>query len=185
MTAAVAHAPAWARALMRRWQVVEGGIAALAFGFIAVVLIVDVLGRELVGPVVQALDIQAATGLFGSQKVAVYAMVIGSFAGIGIATATASQLVPRIGFGWVPRAWGPAVDRLGDLLTALFMVGVAWVGLLFVQSSMAVGLRTQAIDWPLWPIQLAIPLGFLSPAVRYFFYAIWPALRPALPEYQE
>jgi hypothetical protein len=32
---------------------------------------------------------------------------------------------------------------------------------------------------------LAIPLGFASAALRYFFFAAWPALRPELPEFQE
>ena len=30
-----------------------------------------------------------------------------------------------------------------------------------------------------------ISLGFLSAACRYFIYAIWPTLRPGLPEFQE
>jgi hypothetical protein len=50
---------------------------------------------------------------------------------------------------------------------------------------MQAGLRAQAFDIPIWPIQLAIPLGFLSAAMRYFFFAIWPALRPLPPEFQE
>jgi len=35
------------------------------------------------------------------------------------------------------------------------------------------------------PIQLAIPLGFLSVVRRYFVYAAWPALKPVPPEFQE
>ena len=51
--------------------------------------------------------------------------MIGSFAGIGIATATASHLVPRVGFGWVPARWDPWFNRLADLITGVFLVGVA------------------------------------------------------------
>jgi hypothetical protein len=50
---------------------------------------------------------------------------------------------------------------------------------------MAAGLRAQAFNLPVWPFQLAIPLGFLSASVRYFLYAAWPALRPLPPEFQE
>ena len=77
------------------------------------------------------------------------------------------------------------MNRVADVLSGLFMVGVAYYGWVFVSSTMATNLRAQAFDVPVWPFQLAIPLGFLSAAVRYFFYAAWPALRPEPPEFQE
>ncbi len=156
-----------------------------AYGLIATLLVLDVMGRELLGPIFKALDIKGATGLYGAQKASVYALVLASFCGIGIATATGSHLIPRVGFGWVPKAWGPHMDRLADLLTGLFMVGVAYYGYVFVASSMSTGLRAQAFNLPVWPFQIAIPLGFLSASVRYFFFAAYPALRPQPPEFQE
>ena len=156
-----------------------------AYGLIALLLVLDVMGRELLGPLFKAFDIKGATGLYGAQKASVYALVLASFCGIGIATATGSHLVPRVGFAWIPKAWGPAMDRVADLLTALFMVGVAYYGYVFVASSMSTGLRAQAFNFPVWPFQLAIPLGFLSASVRYFMYAAYPALRPLPPEFQE
>ena len=126
-----------------------------------------------------------ATGLFGSQKLAIFALVIGSFCGIGIATATGVHLVPRVGFGWLPKAWGPSVDRLADVLTGVFLLGVTWYGFVFVLSSKQSGVLAAVINVSAWPIQLAIPLGFLSAALRYFFFAAWPGLRPEAPEFQE
>jgi len=41
------------------------------------------------------------------------------------------------------------------------------------------------LDWLVWPLQSAIPIGFLSAALRYFVYAAWPAIRPRPPEFQE
>ncbi len=180
-----APAPAGARWFVEGWHRVECLIAVAAFGFIAGVLALDVAGRELLGPLYNLLGIKSATGVYASQKMSVYALVIASFIGTGIATATASHLVPRVGFGWVPAAWGPAMNRVADVLSGLFMVGVAYYGWVFVSSTMATNLRAQAFDLPVWPFQLAIPLGFLSAAVRYFIYAAWPALRPEPPEFQE
>jgi TRAP-type C4-dicarboxylate transport system permease small subunit len=157
----------------------------VAYGLIALLLVLDVMGRELLGPIFKALEIKGATGLYGAQKASVYALVLASFCGIGIATAAGSHLVPRVGFAWIPKAWGPGMDRLADLLTGLFMVGVAYYGYVFVASSMSTGLRAQAFNLPVWPFQLAIPLGFLSASVRYFLYAAYPALRPLPPEFQE
>ena len=168
------------------WHRIECWIAVLAFTFIAVVLVIDVLGRELYGPLMSLLGQKVgATGLFGSQKLAVFALVIGSFCGIGIATATGVHLVPRLGFKWLPAAWSPQVDRLADLVTGLFLLGVTWYGIQFVLASKASGVLAAVINVSAWPIQMAIPVGFASAALRYFVFALWPATRPVPPEFQE
>ncbi len=177
--------PPAARRLIGGWHRIECLIAVSAFGFIALVLILDVAGRELLAPVYRMFGIKGAAGVFAAQKMSVYALVIGSFCGIGIATATGSHLLPRVGFGWIPKHWGPSMDRAADVVTALFMLGVAYYGFVYVQSSAAAGLRAQGFDIPIWPIQLAIPLGFVSAALRYFLFALWPGLRPLPPEFQE
>jgi TRAP-type C4-dicarboxylate transport system permease small subunit len=180
-----AAAPKWARSFAANWHVAECLVAVAAFTFIAVVLLLDVIGRELLGPLVRLFGVSAATGIFASQKMSVYALVIGAFAGIGIATATGSHLVPRVLFGVVPPRWSPALNRLADLLTGLFLVGVSYFGLVFVESSFATDLRAPVLNWAVWPFQLAIPLGFISAALRYFLYALWPDLRPIPPAVQE
>ncbi len=168
------------------WHRLECWLAVACFGLIAGLLLADVLGRELLGPLLRAIGFEPGPmGIFGSQKVSVYALVIGSFAGIGIATATGSHLVPRIGHPWVPSSWGPTMDRLADVVTGVVLVGVGWYGWVFVASSRMTDLRAPVLDWPVWPIQLAIPLGFLSAAARYFIYAGWPAAKPAPPEFRE
>ena len=172
--------------LLHGWHRIECWIAVLAFSFIAAVLVIDVLGREFYGPLMTSLGFKVgATGLFGSQKLAVFALVIGSFCGIGIATATGVHLVPRIGFGWVPSAWAPQLDRLADLVTGLFLLGVTWFSVLFVLGSRQSGVLAAVINVSAWPIQTAIPLGFASAALRYLLFAAWPALRPAPPDFQE
>ncbi|MGE0851958.1 MAG: TRAP transporter small permease [Hyphomicrobiaceae bacterium] len=178
-------APRWARKLADIWHRAECWVAVAAFGFIATILLLDVLGRELLGPLVRLFGLNVATGIFASQKLSVFALVIGSFAGIGIATATNSHLVPRVGYGWMPEHWGPALDRLADLITAVFLCGVAYYGFQFVISSYATDLRAPVLDWRVWRIQLVIPLGFLSAAGRYFLFAVWPDLRAKPPEFQE
>ena len=184
--AGAAPAAPRAQAIAERWHQVECWIAVAAFAFIAVILLLDVLGRELVGPGLRVLGFPAAaTGIFASQKLSIFALVIGSFAGIGIATATASHLVPRVGFGWVPARWDPWFNRLADLLTGLFLVCVAYYGWVYVASSMATDLRAPVLDWSVWPVQAVMPIGFLSAAGRYFMYAAWPAIRPQPPEFQE
>jgi TRAP-type C4-dicarboxylate transport system permease small subunit len=184
--AAAGPAPAFAQRLMAGWHRAECWLAVACFSFIAIILTLDVIGREAVGPFFKLIGVDAGpTGIFASQRLSLFALVIGSFAGIGIATATGSHLVPRVGFAWIPAAWGPVMDRVADVITGCFLLAAAWFGVVFVESTYSAQLRTPVLDWLIWPIQLAIPLGFLSAAVRYFFYAAWPSLRPALPEFQE
>lgn len=179
-------APVSVSTLLRGWHRVECWVAVLCFSFIAVVLTIDVVGRELYGPIMRALGVQVgATGLFGSQKLAVFALVIGSFAGIGIATATGVHLLPRVAFGWVPKSWGPLMDRLADVVTGCFLLGVAWYGVVFVMDSKESGVLAAVINVSAWPIQAAIPAGFLSAALRYFIFAAWPSQRPVPPAFQE
>jgi TRAP-type C4-dicarboxylate transport system permease small subunit len=178
--------PPAARLLVERWHKLECWVAVIAFGFIAAILVLDVFGREFLGPFLRFLGFDpGATGIFFSQKLSIFALVIGSFAGIGIATATGAHIVPTFASGWVPAEWQRAYDRAVDLLTGVVLVGVAWFGFKFVASSFKTDLRAPVIDWAVWPIQLAIPLGFLSAAGRYFIFAAWPALRPMPPEFQE
>jgi hypothetical protein len=179
-------APVAVRGILQFWHRAECWLAVACFGLIALLLLTDVLGRELVGPVLRAIGIDLGPmGLFGSQRVSVYALIVGSFAGIGIATATGSHLVPRVGHVWVPKSWDPAMNRLADLVTGLALLAVAWYGWTFVESSRETDLRAPVLDWAVWPMQLAIPLGFLSAAGRYFFYAAWPASKPLPPAHQE
>jgi TRAP-type C4-dicarboxylate transport system permease small subunit len=174
------------RRLADAWHKLECWVAVAAFGFIATILVLDVLGREFLGPFLRLIGFDPGpTGIFASQKLSIFALVIGSFAGIGIATATGAHIVPAFASGWVPARWQHVYDRSVDLVTGIFLIGVVWFGLKFVGSSFKTDLRTPVLDWPVWPIQLAIPLGFLSAAGRYFLYAAWPALKPEPPEFQE
>lgn len=177
---------AGAKRFLTLWHRAECWVAVICFTFMACIMLTDVLLREAVGPLLKLVGRDpGALGIFAAQKLSVFALVIGSFAGIGIATATGSHLVPRVGFKWIPEAMGPAMDRFADLLTGAFLLAVTWYGFTFVWSSKATDLRAPVLDWSVWPFQLAIPLGFLSAAVRYFVFAAKPALKPIPPEFQE
>jgi TRAP-type C4-dicarboxylate transport system permease small subunit len=179
-------APPAVRRALEIWHRAECWLAVAAFSFIAIILVLDVAGREVLGPLFRLLGIDAGpTGIFASQRLSIFALVIGAYCGIGIATATGSHLVPRVGFAWAPERWGPVLDRLADVLTGLFLLGVAYYGVVFVRSTYEADLRTPMLDWVIWPVQAVMPLGFTSAALRYFFFARWPDLRPKPPEVQE
>jgi C4-dicarboxylate transporter, DctQ subunit len=179
-------APTAVTRLLKGWHWLETTIAILAYLVIMFLLMSDVFGREFVGPVLRLLGFNVgATGIYGSQRIALYAMVVGAFLGLGIATATGTHLLPRIGFGWIPTSWAPVVDRMADVLTGIVLCATTWYAYEFVANSRASQAMVAVLDMPAWLIQLVIPVGFMSAALRYFIFALWPAARPTPPEFQE
>jgi TRAP-type C4-dicarboxylate transport system permease small subunit len=174
--------PAAVRRLLVEWHRVEclAGVAAITL--LATVLLLDVVGREALGPLLAALGFDPGpTGIFGAPKIATYALAVATYAGLGVATARGTHLVPRVAFGVVPARWNRSIERAADLITGVFLLGVAVYGVTMVRSSMSLGLLAPMVQWPVWPFQLALPLGFASAAARYLFFATWPALRPQAP----
>lgn len=181
-----AGSPQWARSFLQWWHQVECWIAVFAFSIITALLLTDVVLREILSPLLRFLRIyDGALGILFSQRLSIYALIVGAFAGVGIATATGSHLVPRVGHALLPASWGPFMDRLADVITGVALMVTAYYGWVFVASSKAVDLRAPVLDWSVWRLQLAIPIGFASAAVRYFVFAAYPALRPLPPENME
>jgi hypothetical protein len=177
------EAPHSLRRALAAWHRAECGVAVAAFAAIALLLIVDLLGRELLGPALRAVGAGAgAGGIHGAPKIAVYALAVGTWAGLGIAAATGSHLVPRVAFGAVPAAWDPVVDRLADAVTALVLAAAAVFAAQLVHGTWQTGLLAPVLEWPVWPVQLVMPIGLLSAALRCACFACWPALRPPRPD---
>lgn len=68
---------------------------------------------------------------------------------------------------------------MADLIAAGICLFLAMYGAQFVTNSFNLGERGQAIDMPLWPVQLILPYCFASAMLRYLVFAAYPALRPA------
>lgn len=172
--------PKWAHRLLLLWHKLEVNIAILAFSLIAVLLIYDVLEREFLAPIIRTFGFDASRlTLYGSQKIAVYLLVIGAFTGIGVAAWTGAQLVPKAGHGVLPESWNAGMNRLADVFTTLFLFSAAYYGWVFVHGSYELGLKASgALSFNIWPVQAAVPLGFASAALRYLAFAIWPSVRP-------
>lgn len=169
------------------WQWIERFLSIVTFGCIGLLLMYDVITRELVRPILASSGMSGAFLTFiGTQKVAVYLLIAGAFAGFSLATATGTQLVPKVGFKWAPKSWDAGLNRLGDVISGLFLIIVTYYAIVFVRSSADAGLMTSSgFEAPVWILQTVIPIGFASAAGRYLVYAMWPAVRPVPPEFQE
>lgn len=168
------------------WHKAEKALAVAALTLILVLIFTDVFLREAVAPLANALGIEGLpSGLYGAQKKSVYLLVVAAFLGIGVSVATAGQIVPSVAFNWIPRRIEPLIDRLSHLLSAAVLFAVTWYGYLFILDSMAYPTMVAGLNWPSWIIQIMIPIGFLSAALRYLIFAIWPDTAPERPQVQE
>lgn len=131
-------------------------------------LAADVIMREFVG-----------VGLFGSLRLAVYALILCAMAGFGIATATGAHLRPGFADGLIPAPLVPYAVRLGQLASCAIMVVLAYSAWKMVVFIREIGERDIALDVPVWVIQMALPLAFGIAAFRYLSYAVFPGLIPA------
>lgn len=179
-------APQGVSHLLSLWSKLENIVVVIAFTLMIVLMFGDVLMRELVAPLAQALGIDGVpSGLRAAQPRALYLLIVAAFISIGVSVASAAQIVPTLAFNWIPKRLEPLVDRLSYLLSAVIAFIAAWYGWLFVRDSMDYPTTLSGLDWPTWAIQIVIPIGFLSAGGRYLIYAIWPASAPARPEVQE
>lgn len=151
--------------LLRLLNTIESIAAAIAYVIVAVLLIGDVVGRELMGQ-----------GIFGAQKMAVYAAVVAGFLGLGLATAANQQLRPAFLDHVLTGVW---VERFGDAVSFVFYLFMAWVAVQFIQQSMEFQDRAAVLYWLLWPIQIVIPYALCSTGLRHAIFAGWPSLKPA------
>lgn len=173
-------APRKVRSFLDVWHQAEVWIAVLAFSAIALLLIYDVVLREALMPLLHLFGIDGrGLVLYASQKIGVYLLIIGAFTGIGIATWTGAQLVPKVGQRLFPAAWDVPANRLADLATFAFLTAVTGIAAVYVYYTYLSGQRgSSGVGIEVWKVQIAIPLGFASAALRYLAFAIWPDLRP-------
>ena len=146
---------------------VEMGIAFVAFIAMVGALAADVVGRELFGE-----------GVFGAVKFGVYALIYCAMAGFGIATATGGHLRPRFLDNVVPLALSGPATRAGQFASAGILFMLAHAGWTFIAFSMLIEERDVTLDWLVWPIQAAIPVGFLLSGLRHVAYGLWLDLLP-------
>ncbi len=156
-----------ARTVLRVLFLFMGAVATVFYATLALLLLADVLGRELFGH-----------GIFGAQRVAVYCTIIAGNFGLALAAAAGSHIRPRLADTWLPAAWSPALDRVADLLTGTVFLVVAFYATKLVEESFGFETVSPVIDWKIWPVQAVIPLGYVLAAAHYFIFAAYPALRP-------
>lgn len=144
----------------------ESVVATAAYAVVAILLMVDVIGRELF-----------STSFLGMQQVAVYGAIVAGFLGLTLATSDNAHLRPEF-LDFLAGPFEGQAIRLGDLLSAVFYFGATYVAFTFVQISYEAGDKAPVLYFALWPLQLVIPYAFLSAGLKHLIFALKPSLKP-------
>lgn len=155
-----------ARSLLAQLDRVERGVTFAAFLVLIAVVFLDVMSRELTG-----------SGLHWASQAGVYANVIVVMVGLGVASSTGAHLRPRFADRWLPARFNAPLERLQELLMALFCAIFAGLGIDIVMETWRLREVSPALGNPVWPVQSIVPLAFALAALRHGLYTLWPGLR--------
>jgi len=150
-----------------KWlKLFESIVATAAYAAVAILLMIDVIGRELF-----------ATSFLGMQQIAVYGAIVAGFLGLTLATSDNAHLRPEFMDFAVGRYQNEA-KRVGDFLSALFFFAATYVAYTFVLISMDAGDKAPVLYFVIWPLQLVLPYAFGSAGVKHLIYGLRPDLKP-------
>ena len=154
--------------VLLKWiRLSESIVATTAYAVVALLLMVDVIGRELF-----------ETTFIGTQQLAIYGAIVAGFLGLTLATSDNAHLRPEF-MDFVGRRHEQAIIRIGDLVSGGFFIAGAYVATTFVLVSAEMGDRAPVLYFTLWPLQLVLPYAFASAGLKHLIFAIQPGLKPA------
>lgn len=160
-------AAAFGARLLAALRVFEVALTSAAFAVLVAVVFADVAWRWISG-----------SGLIWAREVGVFANIVLTILGIGIASADGTHLRPRFFDRIFPAAWDGALTRLQELLTALGFAVLAWIAIAVVHETWQLEDRSIVLRWLVWPVQLVLPLAFVLGTLRHGIFAAFPPLRP-------
>lgn len=157
-----------ARAFMIGLTRLERALAALALAIAVGALLADLAGRELFGG-----------GLFGALRVSVYATSAAAMLGFVVCVAQNAHIRITLLDRFVPVRWQAQVVRVGDLVSLLICLYFAFLSYEYVNQTFRLGETDVSLGVYVWPMQSVLIWAFLSAAVRFLIFTVFPRLRPA------
>ncbi|MEM7569080.1 MAG: TRAP transporter small permease subunit [Pseudomonadota bacterium] len=145
-------------------------IAVTLFAFMALIVMADVVSREVTG-----------VGISGAPRLAVYAFIVMSLMSFGLASQSAEHLRPRFVDKLFPAQWEIGLQRLQEAIMTVFCLIFSLVALGVVLETKELGEVSRSLKIPIWPMQAVFPLTFFIAAIRHGLFALYPALKPQPP----
>ncbi|QJD57803.1 TRAP transporter small permease [Pseudomonas sp. gcc21] len=149
------------RALDRIAEHIEKIILGSSVLFLAGLLIVHVIGRQLIG-----------TGVTGQVELTQMSLIIMTFAGLGYAVRRARHISMSAFYDQLKGTPRKILLVTISLSTGALMFFFAWHAWDYVMAIQNRGRTSSALQIPLWIPYLMAPLGFVLAGVQYWLTAI-------------
>ena len=105
-----------------------------------------------------------------AEELARYCMIWIIFLGVGVAAQNGEHFCVEALNLFLPKKVLNAISILNAVLVVGFNTAAAYFGLSIIQRQMSGGQITPSLNWPMWIIYLAIPLGLILMAISYVYH---------------
>lgn len=155
------------RVFLNGLRIAQQTLCFAAFMVMAGCLIYDVLKREITG-----------SGAFGAPQIGVIGMIVVSYIGIGLASASGTHYRPRFADNVFPKKYHRLLDRIGEFGFALFCAFLTYVAAAVTLETLELNDVSPVLRWPIWPVQASLAIGFGLVAIQHFLYGVFIELKP-------
>jgi TRAP-type C4-dicarboxylate transport system permease small subunit len=152
--------------LLRILMRIEAAVAALAYAATTMLLLADVVAREVF-----------SQALWGAQQSAILLSILAGMIGLTLATGRQAHFRPEFADAVLPFNW---VNRAGDGISAVLFAGFAYYAAEFVLESREFSDRVPIINVMLWPLQIVVPYAMASSAIKHAIFALNPTAKRQL-----
>lgn len=116
--------------------------------------------------------------LYFSEELNRILIILITFAGISYAARHGRHIRMSAIYDTLPPRPRKALTIVIALVTAVFMLGLAWYSLQFLLTTMSRGRVLPALQIPVWITLLWVPLGFLLTGIQYLLTAVKNLIEP-------
>ncbi len=116
--------------------------------------------------------------LYFSEELNRILIILITFAGISYAARHGRHIRMSAIYDTLPPRPRKALTIVIALVTAVFMLGLAWYSLQFLLTTMGRGRVLPALQIPVWITLLWVPLGFLLTGIQYLLTAVKNVIEP-------
>lgn len=146
---------------------IERLAAGLCISFLAIILIGDVLSREVFGH-----------SWPWAQKLGLHLMIFAGGIGVSLASSKGSHLRPEVGDQILPKRLLPALTTLREFCVTAFCAFYLYISFVYVAQSKEFGDLNVVTGVPLWVVQAVFPFVFLMVTLKHLIYTVMPSTRP-------
>lgn len=105
-----------------------------------------------------------------AEELARYCMIWIIFLGISVAARKGEHFSVQALDLFLPQKIMNIISIIKTVLVVAFNFFAAYWGIHILKYQMSTGQKTPSLQWPMWSIYLAIPLGLIIMAIRYGMY---------------